>query len=451
MKLPSESAVREACDLNARMLPRHSTPGKRMPLEQIIAEVDSAARRPLEESVTLPAAAYTNPEFFDWEMENVFRAEWLCVAHVSQIPSPGDFLNIDLLGEPLIVVHGKDDDIRVLSRICPHRAMDIMPPGFGYDDRSHAVRRAESQGQLPGCGHTRLFLCPYHSWTFELDGGLKACPEMHRAANFQRTDWALKSFATEVWHGFVFVNLDGAAESPVSHRLANVYGYLGKWKPEDMVVAVHREWDCPFNWKVLVENFMESYHHAGAHKNSLQLLMPATDTWTEREQPHYVRCHLPYREKVRMEIRETESAGGQWDAFPAIPGLNETERFEWGLVLGHPNFLIATAPDSLVCYRQQPLGPDRHLLTTTLLVPRSVAEHPRYSEWLEAGESAAVGFHLEDMECCTAVQRGFYASGWQQGRLSHLEMPIWLIQRYLAARSRGVWPTNDMPAANAQH
>jgi len=451
MNLTNESDVRAACDLNARLL-AHTTRHRRpaIPLEEILSDVESAAALSLDRSITLPAAAYTHPEFFDWEVENVFRAEWLCIAHTSQIPEAGDFITVDLLGEPLIVVRGKDDSVRVLSRICPHRAMDIMPPGFGYDGQGHAESRGGVDGRLPGCGHTRLFLCPYHSWTFELDGGLKACPEMHLAADFQRSDWALRSFASEVWHGFVFVNLDGKATVPVSRRLASVYSHLGKWKPEDMVVAVHREWECPFNWKVLIENFMESYHHAGAHKNSLQLLMPATDSWTEAEQPHLVRCHLPYREKVRAEIHAAEESGGQWDAFPVIPGLDAQERFEWGLLLGHPNFLVATAPDSLVWYRQQPLGPDHHVLTTTLLVPREVAAHPRYAEWLKAGESGAVGFHLEDMECCTAVQRGFHGSGWQRGRLSHLEMPIWLIQRYLAARARGTWPTFDRPPAPSQ-
>src|SRR6266436_6123045 len=90
-----------------------------------------------------------------------------------------------------------------LSRVCPHRSMDIMPEGFGYNGHSPA----EAGSAKPDCGKTRLFLCPYHAWTFELDGRLKACPEMHQAEDFCRDDFFLKPFATEIWQGFVFVNL----------------------------------------------------------------------------------------------------------------------------------------------------------------------------------------------------------------------------------------------------
>src|SRR5204863_7057097 len=143
-------------------------------------EVIEAAARPLSRATTLPAQAYTSEDFFGWETDQLLRAGWQCVGHVSQLPAPGDFMNIDLLGEPLIVVRGKDDEVRVLSRVCPHRAMDLMPEGFGYDGHAPAL----VENGRPACGRTRLFLCPYHAWTFELDGRLKACPEMHKADEF---------------------------------------------------------------------------------------------------------------------------------------------------------------------------------------------------------------------------------------------------------------------------
>ncbi len=268
-----------------------------LPLAEIQKRVCEAADRPLSRATTLPAEAYTSDEFFEWEVANLFRAGWQCVAHVSQIPEPGDFLNLDLLGEPLIVVRGKDTTARVLSRVCPHRAMDIMPEGFGYG--GHTL--AEARDGRPDCGHTRLFLCPYHAWTFELDGHLKACPEMHRAECFQRDDFFLKPFRSEVWNGFVFVNLDGAAE-PLAEGLDEIAADLAAFQLDEMKVVIAREWECDFNWKVIAENFMESYHHLGIHHKTLQPLMPARDTWTEQERSHYVRCHLPYKDSVRDEF-----------------------------------------------------------------------------------------------------------------------------------------------------
>ncbi|HEX4646563.1 MAG TPA: SRPBCC family protein, partial [Verrucomicrobiae bacterium] len=98
----------------------------------------------------------------------------------------------------------------------------------------------------------------------------------------------------------------------------------------------------------------------------------------------------------------------------------------------------------------QPLGPDRLKLLTTTLVARETAVLPNFERLRSLAADQLTKFHLEDMEVCTAVQRGLYASGWRPGRLSHLEMPVWLIQRYLAARLRGVWPTDDQPAAPGQ-
>ncbi len=415
-------------------------------VEQIQRSICEAAELPLNRARTLPAQAYTSEEFFEWETTHLLRGGWQCVAHVSQIPQPGDFLNLDLLGEPLIVVRGKDNLARVLSRVCPHRAMDIMPEGFGYDGHGPA----EAKPGATGCGHTRIFLCPYHAWTFELDGHLKACPEMHQAECFARDEFQLKPFRSETWQGFIFVNLDGQA-APLADGLSEMAVDLAAFRLAEMKLVVAREWDCSFNWKVLVENFMESYHHLGIHHKTLQPMMPARDTWTEQERRHYVRAHLPYKESVRDDYRAFEERGDFSADLSPVSGISDAQKFEWGLFLIHPTFLLATAPDRVIWYRLQPLGPNRLKLLTTTLVPADVVSRENFPQLRDKAVRSLTEFHLEDMEVCTAVQRGLYASGWQQGRLSHLEMPVWLFYRYLAARIRGVWPTDDQPAAPSQH
>jgi phenylpropionate dioxygenase-like ring-hydroxylating dioxygenase large terminal subunit len=415
------------------------------PLAELQRAIGEVADRPLSRAGTLPAPAYTDEDFFAWETAHLLRGGWQCVGHASQIPAPGDFLNLDLLGEPLIVVRDKSGAVRVLSRVCPHRAMDIMPAGFGYDGHGPA----EARPGAADCGHTRLFLCPYHAWTFELDGGLKACPEMHRAEDFARDDFALRAFRCEVWQGFVFVNLDGRAP-PLADGLREMGADLAAYRLDELQLVVAREWDCPFNWKVLVENFMESYHHLGIHHRTLQPMMPARDTWTEQERRHYVRAHLPYRDEVREAYREFAARGDFADELPPLPGLSAAQAAEWGLFLAPPTFLLATAPDRVIWYRLQPLGPDRLRLLTTVLVPAAVVARENFAGLRDRAAQQLTEFHLEDMQVCTAVQRGLYAGGWQPGRLSHLEMPVWLFHRYLAARARGVWPTDDRPAAASQ-
>ncbi|HEY2342380.1 MAG TPA: SRPBCC family protein [Chthoniobacteraceae bacterium] len=414
-------------------------------LAEIQRQIVACGELPLSLATTIPAQAYTSEEFFEWENETLLRGGWQCVAHVSQIPEPGDFLNLDLLGEPIIVVRGKDRVVRVLSRVCPHRAMDIMPAGFGYDGHGPA----EAKPDAPVCGHTRILLCPYHAWTFELDGKLKACPEMQQADSFVRDDFGLKLFRSEVWQGFVFVNLDGGAPA-LTEGLPEMAADLEPFRLEELQLVISREWDCPFNWKVLVENFMESYHHLGIHHQTLQPMMPARNTWTEQERRSYVRAHLPFKEALRETFKAQQEKSDFGGGPPFFPNLRENQKGEWGLFNIFPSFLLAAAPDRVIWYRLQPLGPDRLKLLTTVLLAPSVVARTDYPAIREQVATSLVDFHLEDLEVCTAVQRGLYASGWQPGRLSHLEMPVWLFHRYLAARIRGVWPTEDRPAAPSQ-
>ena len=125
----------------------------------------------------------------------------MCIAHVSEVKAPGDFLALELLGEPLLVVRDRAGVVRVLSRVCAHRAMDIMPEGFSF----------------PRTGKASVLLCPYHHWTYNLDGSVRGCAQMQEAECFDKKDWRLKEFRSEIWKGFVFVNLDGSAPPLAEH------------------------------------------------------------------------------------------------------------------------------------------------------------------------------------------------------------------------------------------
>lgn len=438
MPVLDESLVRAACARPGASLQFASRPNVRsaqpaLSSEQILAEIQRVAELSLAEATTLPPQAYTSQDFFDWEVEHLFRNDWVPLAHLSQLPAPGDFLNVDMLGEPLMVVHGKDGHVRALSRVCPHRAMDIMPEGFG-----HAADRK-------GCGHAHVFTCPYHAWSFDLSGRLKGAPEMQQSAGFEKSEWGLREFRCETWSGFVFVNFDGQA-APLVKRLGELSATLAPWQLDTMQLAIQMDWECPFNWKVLAENFMESYHHLAAHSKTLQPSMPARDTWNDRERPGYIQAHLPIKDSVASLMKTAECPEG----FPVVPGLPDELRCKWQLFLVHPLMLLAVTQDRIIWYRMQPLGPDQMTLLTTTLVPPSTMEHPSWPEMLKEQTETLRAFHLEDMEMCTAVQRGFYSSGYQRGRLSYLEMSVWLIQRYLAARARGVLPGTDSAPAPSQ-
>lgn len=375
--------------------------------------ISTAASLPRERSESLPAGAYCDPEFADFEKHEIFRKEWISLAHVSKLKKPGDFVRVDVAGEPLIAMHGKDGEIRVLSRTCRHRGMDVMPTGFGHPDE----------------GNRRVILCPYHLWSYDLTGKLVGAPEMQQADGFDRSEVCLHAFRSEIWEGFVFVNLSGDAPS-LTKKLADLRDkFLGKWNLAEAEVVWSAHWECEFNWKVLVENFMECYHHLGAHRKTLEPFLPAKGCWTEPWDPNFSAMHLPLKETMQDEIR---AAGHVETAFPVFPGLGLDDCLEWSIYLAYPNGLFFNAPDRAYWYRILPTGPETSTLMTTLLIRPEAKDSPGYEAILQREIQAGIDFHLEDMEMCTATQRGMRSAGYAPGRLSHLEETIWQLQRYLA-------------------
>jgi phenylpropionate dioxygenase-like ring-hydroxylating dioxygenase large terminal subunit len=382
-----------------------------------IDEIVATAALPLERARTLPASAYNEPMVFDLERRAVFAAGWMCIAHVSQLPETGSYLAIDLLDEPLLAVKTKDGNYNVLSRVCPHRAADILHPA----------------SERPSSGVVRRFVCPYHAWSFDLDGKLATCSQMQQAEGFVRGDWGLAQVRAELWQGFIFVNLDGQA-SPLAGQYADFAKAIAPWHANEMEVAIELEWECEFDWKVMVENWIESYHHMGTHQATLQRTMPASMTWTEAEHPHFIHAHLPFRESGVEQIRAALEEGTPQPGFTPVADLTLEQQSEWGVFLGYPGFMFLTMRDRLLWYRLLPLAAGRCKVQTMTLVTPAARTADDFAVVLERETAMLTEFHREDMRVNTAVQRGLQSAHAVRGRLSHLEMPVWLLQRYLASR-----------------
>ncbi|MGE4483352.1 aromatic ring-hydroxylating oxygenase subunit alpha [Acidocella sp.] len=392
-------------------------------ISALCARIAETAALPLAKARSLPAGAYISPDFYKLEEQKLFHAGWLCVAHVSEIPATGDCLALDMLNEPLVVTRDAAGGVHVLSRVCPHRNLDMFPLEDGFPRRFQAAH----------------LVCAYHSWSFEMDGKLRGCPHMQEAAGFAKQDWPLSEVRGGVWNGFVFVNFDGGAP-PLEDVYADLDDLLAPWKCEEMRIAISMDWDCAFNWKVMVENWMESYHHIGAHRATLNPIMPGQNTWTEAEHPFHVHAHLPFTAKLRAEIDALKERGAPPAGFTPIAGVSDEQSKEWGLFVGHPIFMFLTMPDRLLWYRLFPLGPDRCRLQTMTLISREAMASPDIAATLGEEVKLLRDFHLEDMEVNRAVQAGLNSRFAKQGPLSHLEEPVWLIQRHLAARLRDGWP-----------
>ncbi|MAU59484.1 MAG: hypothetical protein CMI62_02005 [Parvibaculum sp.] len=368
-------------------------------LADLMEEGRRAVLRPLAQASTLPPAFYTSPEIFEAERERVFRRNWVSVGRASEIPNAGDRFRIDVAGEPLLIVRGKDGEVRALSAVCRHRWMLL---GIG----------AESSATIS---------CPYHKWTYALDGSLMAAPLMEQAEGFERGNCSLPSFGCEIWNGFIFVNLSGDAE-PLARSLAPLAEEFAPWKMGEMEIVGRIEFDQPYNWKVLVDNFMEAYHHFAIHPETFEPNYPAAISWPEETNAPWAALRMPHKGNELAD-----------PLFKPLKGIPDRARRGFSVFNVYPSMLLAVLSDSVIWYRMEIDGVGHFKLTVYLLAhPASldVPDAETLKTFLREGTSAV---HMEDIVACEGVQMGLMSGSARAGRLSHLEGAIHEHQKWLLA------------------
>ena len=215
-------------------------------LQTLLHRIEQIAAMDPTTATALPPETYTSSELLARERERIFSREWICVGREDEVPAAGDYFATEVNKVPLIIVRQKDNSILCLVNVCRHR-MSVIANGEG---------------------NTKSFVCPYHGWTYELDGQLRGAARMRDSKNFKREDCHLPGVQVEVWLGFLFVNLDAKAP-PLAPRLGNITELLSNYHPEQMRTVLKSTEYWQTNWKVLVENFLEFYHIGAVHSDTL--------------------------------------------------------------------------------------------------------------------------------------------------------------------------------------
>jgi len=205
------------------------------------------------DAFTMPGNFYTSEEILQLEREQLFRRKWICVGREEEFPEPGDYRATELVGEPILLMRNAEGRIKAMANVCRHRAMPL----------------------LDGSGNCKRITCSYHAWTYDLDGNLlRAFGVDDHHADFIR-DCRLPEFPCEIWHGFIFVNLDSEAESFLeSETVKAIEPMVEHMHIEDMRVIYSDEQEWGANWKCLVENFLEGYHLSTVHRKTLHPFTP---------------------------------------------------------------------------------------------------------------------------------------------------------------------------------
>jgi phenylpropionate dioxygenase-like ring-hydroxylating dioxygenase large terminal subunit len=291
----------------------------------------------------LPPECYTDPAFFAFEQRVVFRRQWLCVGRVEQIPATGDILSASPAGEPVLVVRDDAGSVRVFSAICQHR------------------------GALLTCsGNQRHLRCPLHFWSYDLNGALAGAPRTSAGElRALRDTVRLPEIRVELWHGFIFVNLDGDAPT-LAPSLAKVEPF---WAGYDNIAAVPprmAETPLPWNWKVHVENFTDAYHPEFVHRGTHDFAPSVGVAGGVRFTPMAPGDNAIVRvvPLVRPDGGMMADGWGEPAAFPSFPGLSPEQRSQLVFVMIPPSMTMVFAPQAVAYTLVAPVGAEATLASS---------------------------------------------------------------------------------------
>jgi phenylpropionate dioxygenase-like ring-hydroxylating dioxygenase large terminal subunit len=239
---------------------------------------------------------------------------------------------------------------------------------------------------------------------------------MESAEALEEADCALPQIRTEIWEGFVLANLDPGA-APLAPQIETYARYFANFKLADLEVVRTLTWESDWNWKVLVENFMEAYHHTGTHAQSLEPDFHAADSSVPDSDGPWSILHMP------------AAAHHQTTSPELIPGLTESQRRDIVAAVVFPHFMLLTFSGGVAWYQVTPHGAGRLTLNIHLCLPRSSRDLPAREAIIEGSAAAFAHIHAEDIEANDLVWRGLNAPLTQQGRLSPLERSIWQLNQ----------------------
>lgn len=366
------------------------------PVEQLQKNVS----QPFEQAKAMPPSVYTSEEFLTRELSDIFSKDWFCVGRADALPNVGDYLTQDLAGQPIMVIRNKDNSLRAQSNVCLHRMSTL----------------------LHGRGNARSIVCPYHAWTYNLDGSLRGAPAMSLNEGFCKESYKLPQVRCQEWLGWVFVTLDLDA-SDVAVQLAQVEGMVG-----DYDMANYQEtffethvWDT--NWKVLAENFMESYHLPVCHAGTVGALSRLEDMVCPPGLPAFNYHTILKDDQLKIAL-----------AHPDNDRMEGERRRTTYLLAIYPSLLITLTPGYFWYLTLHPEGVGKVRINFGGGMSKEWMQDAEALKNLEDLKSLLDEVNVEDRGCTEKVYNGICSDLADPGHLSHLERPNYDFATYISQR-----------------
>jgi phenylpropionate dioxygenase-like ring-hydroxylating dioxygenase large terminal subunit len=384
-----------------------------------VVEATKPCLLPVEEAEVLPAEAYTSEAFWEFEKHAIFAREWLCIGHVNEVPQVGDYLPLNVLDEPVLVVRD-ENKVRVLSSICRHRGHPIVG----------GVKEVPPDGR---CLHGTALVCPYHNWRYALDGSLIGAPAMADTTPIAdlRKLHRLPEFRSEIFHGLIFVTFDENA-APLAPRLAKIdpefrgYG-VGNLVPGHVFPQQNLAW----NWKLHHENALEPYHTSYVHRGHHDAVPAELTKFYEFE---------PGDGMVRRTTGFAAQDGDLFEAsgtrrLPDIEGLSDEQRGRVLFVSIMPSAVCVLQPSFVTITFVNPRTAGTVDTRRINLYSKAAAAMPEFDRIRREQFERMRAIIMEDQVTQAALQQAYKSRFMQSGRLSRLETAItqlnhWIIDKY---------------------
>ena len=338
---------------------------------------------------------YVDPDVYAREVASVLAAQWLPVCRLDQLDRPGARVAVTLAGRPVVAVRDRET-VRVFANVCAHRGSMLLDEG---------------------CGVGSTLVCPYHRWAYRLDGSLIGAP---LDDDPDLDDVALRTLRHTTWEGFVLVNLSGDAVDPAD-SLAGLAHELAPWRWSEMVTVASKRFQSTWNWKVMVENWIECYHHLGTHRESVEPYQPSRTTRISDS------GGAPWAAMIVDSLEGVEGPLDQW-----MPGIEPDRSRDLSVWAAFPLLLGGSVARYGFWLQLLPIGTDHHDVIWHLVV------HPSQRDRFDTDEVNRLmemlgGVHAEDMAACARVQKGLASGLLDELWLSPLESTVADFQRWVVA------------------
>ena len=360
---------------------------------------------------TLPSSWYQDEHIFALEREHIFLQEWLCVAREEDIAGAGDHRILDIQGESIILLRNAEGSLRAFYNVCRHRGARLC------------ATQGSEKSVLKGGISKKFIVCPYHAWSYDLDGQLVRTPHLPDDCDFDSTGISLYPVSVDSWEGFIFIHLTAAKARPFSEHVAHVSDRFMRYGMKNLRVEKFIRYQVRANWKVICENYNECYHCGPVHPELCQIVPDFRKNGS---------AGLNWGEGIaHRDGANTFTASGTTTR-RTFPGLNEAEQTRHFGELIYPNTFISLSSDHVAVFVLQPDGPARTSVECHFLFETFEMEQESFDP------SDAVDFwHLvnqQDWEICERVQQGISSRVHEHGYCSPMEDLTLDIRKYVTDR-----------------